>query len=221
MVMPGGPQQPGHAQERCAAALMLYELEDRLYVNLTNRCPVACAFCVKKAWKMQFRGQDLSLEKEPELGELLPALERRLAQARPRELVFCGFGECTYRLDLVSAIGLNLRLHRNHVRVRLDTIGLGSLIWGRDISRQLALCLDSVSVSLNTADAAQWEELHRPAPAFRGGGFRAAKEFVARCVAAGLETRVTAVEQPGVDLGAVAALARRLGAGFAARPLLA
>lgn len=200
---------------------MLYELEDRLYLNLTNRCPVACRFCVKRRWEMQFRGQDLRLEREPELDELLPALERRLAALPPREVVFCGYGECTYRLDLVSAIGLNLRLHRRGVRVRLDTIGLGSLIWGRDISRQLALCLDSVSVSLNTADAAQWEELHRPAPAFRGGGFQAAKEFIEACVRAGLDTRVTAVAQPGVDLAAVAALAGRLGAGFAARPLLA
>lgn len=200
---------------------MLYELEDRLYLNLTNRCPVACRFCIKRGWEMQFRGQDLHLEREPELDELLPALERRFETLPPREVVFCGYGECTYRLDLVSAIGLNLRLHRKGVRVRLDTIGLGSLIWGRDISRQLALCLDSVSVSLNTADAAQWEELHRPAPAFQGGGFQAAKDFIEACVRAGLDTRVTAVAQPGVDLAAVAALAGRLGAGFAARPLLA
>jgi hypothetical protein len=39
-------------------------------------------------------------------------------------------------------------------------------------------------------------------------------------VAAGLDTRVTAVRLPGVDLEAVAALAGRLGAGFAARPRL-
>lgn len=200
---------------------MLYELEDRLYLNLTNRCPVACGFCVKRRWDMQFRGQDLRLEREPELEELLPALERRFEALPPREVVFCGYGECTYRLDLVSAIGLNLRLHRKGVRVRLDTIGLGSLIWGRDISRQLALCVDAVSVSLNTADASQWEELHRPAPAFRGGGFLAAREFTAACVRAGLDTRVTAVAQPGVDLDAVRALAGRLGAGFAVRPLLA
>lgn len=199
---------------------MLYEYEDRLYLNLTNRCPVACSFCIKKGWGMQYRGQDLRLEREPELEALLPAVERRLEQLRPRELVFCGYGECTYRLDLVSAVGLNVRLHHKGVRVRLDTIGLGSLIWGRDITRQLALCLDAVSVSLNTADAAQWEQLHRPAPAFREQGFRAARDFAGACVTAGLDTRVTAVELPGVDLGAVKDLGTRLGAGFATRPRL-
>lgn len=200
---------------------MLYDIEDRLYLNLTNRCPVECSFCVKKPWGMQFRGQDLRLEREPELAELLAALDQRLATRPPSEVVFCGFGESTYRLDLVTGLGLNLRLHHKGVRVRLDTIGLGSLIWGRDISRQLSLCLHAVSVSLNTADAAQWEQLHRPAPAYRAEGFRAAREFVERCVAVGLETRVTAVELPGVDLEAVESLAGRLGASFLARPPLA
>lgn len=199
---------------------MLYEHGEGAYLNITNRCPVACRFCVKKAWNMQFRGRDLSLEREPELDELLHALDARLAQGGVREVVFCGYGESTYRLDVVSAVGLNLRLHRKSLKVRLDTIGLGSLIWGRDITRQLGMCLDAVSVSLNTADPAQWVELHRPAPAYREEGFAAACRFVTGCVAAGLETRVTAVELPEVDLSAVEALARSLGAGFYARPRL-
>lgn len=198
----------------------LYDVEDRVYLNLTNRCPVSCRFCIKRAWQMQYRGKDLRLGREPEAGELLDALERRLEAGGAREVVFCGYGESTYRLDLVSAIGLNLRLHRRGLRVRLDTIGLGSLIWKRDISRQLALCLDAVSVSLNTADPAQWLELHRPAPEFRERGFAAACGFVSRCVEAGLETRVTAVALPEVDLAAVRELALSLGASFAARPRL-
>ncbi len=37
------------------------------------------------------------------------------------------------------------------------------------------------------------------------------------CVGAGLPTECTAVERPGVDIAAAAALARRLGADFRAR----
>lgn len=199
---------------------MLYEHGDGAYLNITNRCPVSCRFCVKKSWDMRFLGLDLSLEREPEPDELLRALDARLAAGGVREVVFCGYGESTYRLDVVSAVGLNLRLHRRGLRVRLDTIGLGSLIWGRDITRQLGLCLDAVSVSLNTADPGQWVELHRPAPAFREEGFAAACRFVTGCVAAGLDTRVTAVDLPEVDLAAVEALARGLGAGFRVRPRL-
>lgn len=200
---------------------MLYEIDDRLYVSLTNRCPVSCSFCVRKAWDMTYRGRDLRLEREPEAGEVLDAVTGRLKSGGVREVVFCGYGECTYRLDALSAVGLHLRLHHREVKVRLNTIGLGSLIWRRDIVRLLGLSLDSVSVSLNTADPRQWEELHRPGPALGGLGFPSACDFVARCVEAGLDTRVTAIALPGVDLGRVGELARNLGASFAVRPLLA
>jgi len=46
---------------------------------------------------------------------------------------------------------------------------------------------------------------------------RAACDFVARCVEAGLEATCTAVEAPGVDVAAVEALAGQLGAGFRSR----
>ena len=104
--------------------------------------------------------------------------------------------------------------------VRLNTVGLGNLINGRDVVPELAQVIDAVSVSVNTADPAEWIKLHRPRPAYRAGGFAAVLSFVSGCVAAHLRTRVTAVERPGADLDAVAALARRLGAGFLARPAL-
>ena len=199
---------------------MLYEIEDRVYISLTNRCPVSCSFCVKKPWEMNFRGHDLRLTREPEAEEVIAALTERLKRGGVREAVFCGYGECVYRLDAVSAVGLHLRLHHKEVKVRLNTIGLGNLIWKRDISRLLALSLDAVSVSLNTADEEQWEKLHRPEPEYRGLGFSAAKDFIFRCSAAGLATRVTAVALPGVDLQAVGRLAAGLGAGFEIRPRL-
>lgn len=200
---------------------LLYEIDDRLYLSLTNRCPVSCSFCVRRAWDMTYRGHDLRLEREPEAGEVLDAVTARLKSGGIREVVFCGYGECTYRLDAVSAVGLHLRLHHRGVKVRLNTVGVGSLLWKRDIVRLLALSLDAVSVSLNTADPRQWEELHRPAATLGGLGFPAACDFTARCVEAGLDTRVTAVALPGVDLPRVGELAANLGAAFAVRPRLA
>ena len=199
---------------------MLYEIEDRLYVALTERCPAACRFCVKKAWGMQFRGADLSVAKEPEAGEVIDALNARLDRGGVREVVFCGFGECTYRLDALSAAGLHLRLHRPGIRVRLNTIGLGNLIWKRDITKLLALSLHEVSVSLNTADPDQWVDMHRPAPAMREQGFESVLAFTSGCVAAGLSARVTAISQPRVDLDRVQELAASLGASFLPRPPL-
>jgi len=200
----------------------LYEHQGNIYLNITNRCPTACSFCIKKEWGWQFHGHDLQLEKgEPAIGELLDGLDERLAKpGLYREIVFCGLGEPTMRMDALNAVGLHLRLHGPGLPIRLNTVGLGSLFHGRDIVPELALFLDRVSVSLNTLDAAQWERLHRPSPAVRGRGFVAACAFIERCVRAGLATRVTAIEQPGVDLEAVRAYAARVGTEFLARPLL-
>ena len=198
-----------------------YEYEGGLYVNLTNRCPVACSFCAKQAWDWSFRGRNLLLKSEAPLAELRTGLAGHLRAAlRWREVVFCGYGESTYRLAEMSRLSRDAKVLRSGISVRLNTIGLGDLIWERDIVPELARFLDSVSVSLNTADPEQWLELHRPAPAFRARGFAASRLFAERCVAAGLPTRVTAVEQPGVDLEALRAYARRIGAEFLARPQL-
>jgi TatD family-associated radical SAM protein len=201
--------------------VIFYEHEKGLYLNITNRCPTACVFCVKNDWAWSFRGQDLKLKGEPAVEEILEGLEERLAvPGRWREVVFCGFGEPTMRIDAMNLIGARARRLRPGLPLRLNTVGLGSLINGRDIAPELASYLDSVSVSLNTADPAQWLELMLPAPAYRERGFAAARSFVERCVAARLRTRVTAVERPDADLGALAAYASSVGAAFVARPAL-
>ncbi len=201
----------------------LYELDGSLYLNITNRCPVSCVFCIKKDWQYQFHGQDLKLGAiEPPVRELLSGLDERLGSAGAyREIVFCGFGEPTMRMDAVNAVGLHIRLHHPDRRIRLNTIGLGNLLHGRDIVGELSLFLDAVSVSINTADPVQWEALHRPQPEYKGRGFAAAVLFAQRCLDSGLRTRLTAVKRPEVDMDAVRELARSIGAEFFLRPALA
>lgn len=190
----------------------VYTFQNAAYINLTERCPVSCVFCVKTAAGRRFHGTDLSLASEPTTDEAWAQLE---GLERP-EYVFCGYGEPTYRLPVLLELSRRLRGLRPSARLRLNTIGLGSVIWERDIAPELAQALQAVSVSLNTADAAQWRRLHRP----QAGDLDAATLFVRRCVAVGLETTVTAVELPGVDLRAVESLAKSLGAGFRLRPAL-
>lgn len=203
--------------------MILYEKDRSLYLNLTNRCPVSCSFCVKVPWNYRFEGNDLRIKgPEPTAEELLNVLRQKLETPGPwPEVVFCGFGECTYRLAEMTTVGLYLRAHRPKLSLRLNTVGLGNLIWDRDITPQLALFLDEIAVSLNTADPAQWIDLLRPAPAYRDLGFAASRLFAERCVAAGIRTRVTAVELPGVALEPLRRYAASIGADFAARPILA
>lgn len=194
----------------------VYRYRDKIYINLTNRCPTACVFCIKVPWRMEYRGADLRLAQEPTPRQVMRAMAR---YPRFRETVFCGYGEATYRLDALTKISDALH-RRGFSKIRLNTIGLGNLINGRDIVAQLAGRLRSVSVSLNTADPRRWLALHRPQPQWRAGGFDSVLSFIGGCVGAGLKTTVTAVDGLGEDIGEVRNLAKKLGASFRLRPSL-
>lgn len=200
-----------------------YEHGDGLYVNLTNRCPVSCDFCIKQDWDYGFEGQDLALGKlEPSAEALRAGLRERMAKPKKyKQLVFCGFGEPTMRLAEMTALGTFARKGWPGLGLRLNTVGLGDLIAGRDIIPELKGYLDMVSVSLNTTDASQWLSIHRPASRYREKGFEAVKSFIERAVGAGLRTRVTSVQGCGADISLVEEYARRIGAEFLARPPLA
>jgi TatD family-associated radical SAM protein len=192
-----------------------------VYVNLTNRCPTACTFCLKRQTRWNYEGNNLLLNsREPSAGEVLQAAETLLATERFSELVFCGYGESTYRLSTMTVVGTEIGRRHPEIQRRLNTIGLGSLIWGRDIASELKRCVDAVSVSLNTADPAHWRRLHAPQAAYAEKGFNAVLQFIADCSRAGLDTTVTAVRLPGVNVAAVERLAKFLGARFRLRPLL-
>ena len=54
---------------------IVYRFKNGLYINLTNRCPNLCAFCIKTKWHMQFDGHNLNLQgQEPTVQEVLDAM---------------------------------------------------------------------------------------------------------------------------------------------------
>jgi TatD family-associated radical SAM protein len=200
---------------------LAYGFEDALYLNLTNRCPTACVFCIKSRWAWTYRGWDLRLpEPEPPAEDFAAAAVERLSRHPHRELVFCGYGEPTYRLPELVRVSRLVRRDFPELPLRLNTVGLGDLIWRADISEELARSVDAVSVSVNTADPAQWRRLHRPEARFLQEGFAAVLRFAARCAARGLATTLTAVDLPGVDALGVRDLAANLGLAFRLRPRL-
>jgi TatD family-associated radical SAM protein len=72
-----------------------------LYLNVTNRCSNACRFCVRQGADFSLAGFDMRLEREPSAAEVLDDIDR-CEQERAssfEEVVFCGFGEPTFRYD--------------------------------------------------------------------------------------------------------------------------
>ncbi len=196
---------------------LVYFYEDGLYVNLTSRCPTACKFCIKFSWDYMYRGRNLKLPGEPSVQDILDAAPADLSKVG--EVVFCGYGESTYRLKEMEELSHAFRV-RGARRVRLNTVGLGSLINGRDITPDLARFLDAVSISLNTVDPAKYAEIMRPLPEFRDKALPAALDFIAACARHILDTTVTAVEKTAEDPDAVRRAAESRGAVFRLRPYL-
>lgn len=188
-------------------------------MNITSRCAAACVFCAKFEHGWDYRGAPLKLAADPSVREIVAAAGPLLDASPRAEAVFCGYGEPTLRMDAVLATAAALRARRPSLRLRVNTLGLGSAAAGRDITGELARSVEAVSVSLNTADPRHWRALHRPRPDLAEGGFEAALAFILACLKACLETTVTAVAQPGVDVLRVEVLARSLGARFRLRPL--
>lgn len=205
---------------------VVYRYKNGLYVNLTNRCPTACVFCVKNAWKMDYRGSDLNLGgAEPSPAEVIALAKAQWAEAPFEEFVFCGYGEPTMRFEAMLTCARLIKNGRAEplprtLKVRLNTNGLANAVWGRNVVPEMKGLIDSVHVSLNTADPAQWLALMRPMEPWAANGFEKVKEFIREASLLLPEACATAVEGEGIDTEKFKALAVQLGAEPRLRPRL-
>lgn len=74
----------------------VYKAYGNLYINLTNKCSNSCDFCIRNG-RDGLEGQPLWLTKEPCAEDVINQLPQDLHAYK--EVVFCGFGEPTYKLQ--------------------------------------------------------------------------------------------------------------------------
>lgn len=195
-----------------------YQVKQSVYVNLTNRCPCACRFCLRNNGASVFGSDPLWLEREPTLEEVEASLDK-WDYNRFREVVFCGYGEPTERLDVLLAAAEYLKRHDSSLRIRVNTNGLSDLINGKPTAPLFAGKVDCLSISLNTDDAAEYLDLCRPK--FGEAAYPALLAFTKEVAAAVPEVVMTVVGEPVTGLEKQArcrALAESLGARLRVRP---
>jgi TatD family-associated radical SAM protein len=189
-----------------------YAIGDRLYLNITDRCTLQCAFCPKHNGSHRVHDYDLSLDHRPEVAEIIAALGDPTAY---REVVFCGFGEPTLRLKVLLETAGHIRQAGG--RVRINTDGLANLVHRRNVLPELATCVDALSVSMNAQDEQVYAQHCLPA---LPGSFEAMLDFLTlapRYIADVSATAIAGLE--GVDIAACEAIATRLGVKFRRREL--
>ena len=139
---------------------VLYEYCGGLYVNLTNRCPCSCDFCIKNFTDGLGSSDSLLLTEEPSVSDVMEEMEQ-WDMDEFDEVVFCGYGEPTQRLPELLQIAEQVK-DKYGKRTRINTIGLADLIWQEETAPKLEGLIDSVNVSMNEADEEKYEALCHP-----------------------------------------------------------
>jgi TatD family-associated radical SAM protein len=203
---------PNEAAASMREQTISYTIGERLYLNITDRCTLRCAFCPKHNGSHRVRDYDLTLDHRPTPQEILEAIDE---PARYREVVFCGYGEPTLRLKVLLATARHIRAAGGRVRVNTD--GLANLVHKRDVLPAMADCVDALSVSMNAQGPDVYDRHCRPALT---GSYRAMLEFLGRAPRHVTEVSASAIDGlEGVDIAACARLAGSLGVRFRRREL--
>lgn len=155
-----------------------YRVGDGIYLNLTNRCTNDCSFCLRNNGDTAYGSDPLWLEREPTSDQVMKAVDDIFFD-ECNGFVFCGYGEPTCRLDTLIGTAKILKGKYN-LPIRLNTNGQSELINGSDSTKELFGLIDSISISLNSADENAYDSLCKPV--FGKKAYNAMLDFGRHCV---------------------------------------
>ena len=196
---------------------ILYEVYNGLYVNMTNKCPCSCTFCLRQDRNEMNHSGSLWLEREPSVDEVKKEFEK-FDMDKYDEVVFCGFGEPTERLYDMLEVAEFVKTKYGK-KTRVNTNGLSDLIWNKSTAADFKDKIDVVSISLNTPNKKKYYELTRNK--FGINAFDAllkfaaeVKKYVKEVVMTTVSTTLTAQEEE--ECGKIC---EKVGARYRKRPL--
>ncbi len=131
-----------------------------IYVNMTNRCPCACTFCLRHNKDYVFNSDSLWLDREPTVKEVCDSIDG-WDLTKYDEIVFCGYGEPTERLYDLLEVAAYIK-SKSDIKIRINTNGLADLILKEQTAPKLKGLIDTVSISLNATNKDDYYKVVRP-----------------------------------------------------------
>ena len=197
---------------------IVYDYFGGLYINITNRCPARCEFCIKNFTGSLGSADSLVLDREPTVDEVIEELKAWNVDSYD-EVVFCGYGEPTCRLYDMLEVCRRLK-EITATPIRVNTNGHASLILKENTPPLFKGLVDCVSISLNAADPDTYVRLCRPR--FGEDAYTGMLKFAREVVYYVPKVILTAIRGtvPDEDLERCAEIAREIGAGFRIRDLI-
>jgi radical SAM enzyme (TIGR04100 family) len=194
-----------------------YPVGKGLYINMTNRCPCACTFCLRKNGDSVYGSEPLWLDREPTVKEVCDSIDGwNLADFE--ELVFCGYGEPTERLEDLLKVAEYVK-SKSGIRIRINTNGLADLINEKSTAPLLEGKIDALSISLNATNEEDYLKVVRPK--FGAGSYTAMLKFTEEAVRYVPDVMMTVVDvvTSGEEQEKSREICERLGARLRVRPL--
>lgn len=201
---------------------IVYTLDGKIYINLTNQCSNRCVFCIRTVSE-EVEGKNLWLSNENfGVDEVIAQLNTVISEnTGAKEVVFCGFGEPLIKFDLFCETAKYIKEKYPALKIRVNTNGQANLIHKKNIIPELAKYTDAVSVSLNGENCEVYNRASMPFD--KENAYQAVKDFIKGCADSGIKTFATVVtgfDKVPVDVEKCEMIAKSLGAEFRCREWL-
>ena len=170
------------------ANILVYELDGKIYINLTNKCTNDCIFCLRND-KDDVCGQQLWLDDENSTAE--DVIEQLKKFKLSSEIIFCGYGEPLLKFEVLKEVAQYIKNNYPQIKIRVNTNGHANYVYKRNIVPELNGLVDEFSVSLNGESSQEYNELSQPV--FEGA-YEEVKKFIKACSDEGIDVVASVVE---------------------------
>ncbi len=197
--------------------VLVYTLDGKIYINLTNRCTNECIFCLRKD-KSDVKGQELWLDDENSTAsDVIEQFEKIYPTTPSEEIIFCGYGEPMLKFEELKEVAKYLKAKLPNSKIRVNTNGHANFVYKKNVVPELKGLVDEFSVSLNGATKEEYNELSQPK--FEEA-YEEVKKFIKACADENISVVASVVEGykgRHLDLGKCEQIATDLGAKFRVR----
>lgn len=199
---------------------LVYLLDGKIYINLTNKCTNECVFCIRSL-KDDVCGKNLWINEDSVTAE---EVIKQLKEIKKNEtdIIFCGYGEPTLKLDILKEVAKFIKENYKDVKIRVNTNGHANFVYKRNIIPELVGLVDEFSVSLNASEEDLYKELAQPNITCEKP-LEEVKDFIKKAVEAGISTTASVVsgyKNYDINLKECEKIAHDLGAKFRVREWL-
>ena len=196
---------------------LVYLLDGKVYINLTNSCTNDCVFCIRSI-KDDVVGANLFLNTEnvkaKDVIQQLEAIKDKLSS----EIIFCGYGEPMLKLEVLKEVAKYIKEKYPNTIIRVNTNGHANKVYKRNVLPELKGLVDKFSVSLNGENEEIYNTVSVPSIE---GAYEDVKDFIREAVKEGFDTTATIVtgyKNYKIDIQKCIEIANSLGAKFRERP---